>query len=110
MKYRSLTALIAVIFMFFVIVPVAYAEPLDDDPPEIPVETTPTPETPTPEPLAPNIPIPTPEPLSPNPFTPCGTGTVMNYVESEAGKVFYTQCRQLKERQKIAQSIALKFV
>ena len=87
MKYRFLTAILAVIFMLFPFIPAAHAEPLDVDPPVVtdPVETP-----------APEIPVTDPpdEPTSGipalNPFTPGGTGTVMNYAEDGAGKVFYT--------------------
>jgi len=86
MKIRFLTAIIAVIFMLFAAGPVARAEPLDNDPPEIPVVETPAPETPIPSPPE----TPAPEPTTPDPFAPGGTGTVIDYTDDGIGKVFYT--------------------
>ena len=70
----------AVIFMFIAFVPVAYAVPEDDDPPGAAVTVD--------IPAVETMDLPTDE--YPSPFTPPGTGTVIDYGTDEAGKVFYT--------------------
>lgn len=73
-KFRMMAALCAVFLMAFSFSTVAYA----GDGEEIPQEVT---ETPAPE----------QEPeATPNPFTPAGTGTVVNTATDEDGKQFYT--------------------
>ena len=73
-KFRMMAALCAVFLMAFTFSTVAYAGGGE----EIPQEVT---ETPAPE----------QEPeATPNPFTPAGTGTVVNTATDEDGKQFYT--------------------
>lgn len=73
-KFRMMAALCAVFLMAFSFSTVAYAGGGE----EIPQEVT---ETPVPEQK--------PE-ATPNPFTPAGTGTVVNTATDEDGKQFYT--------------------
>lgn len=80
MKMRILAAVLAAFFMFPLFGTVAYASggdyPNEVMPPIVEKQPVPT-EAPPPEP-------------TPNPFTPSGTGTVINYASDEDGKLFYT--------------------
>ena len=71
-KLRSLTALLAVVLCASMFSIPAYAQSDEPETDPVPVENT------------------EPEPTTPNPFTPAGTGTVIDNATSEDEKEFYT--------------------
>jgi hypothetical protein len=86
MKHRILTAALAAFLLLFSLSPAAYAVK-DTDPPEL----TDTPEvTDTPGGELTDTDTPDADEPSGVPFTPSGMGTVIDYANDGAGKVFYT--------------------
>jgi len=91
MKLRILTALLAAIFMFMILGPVALAEPVDGVPPDTAVTEDGT--------VTENVPATDDSSAAEAPDTgetasvpsiPSGVGTVADYASDGAGRVFYT--------------------
>lgn len=74
MKIKMIVAALAALLMFPLFSATAYAGGGDEEPPKQPPTETAVPEA---------------EP-EPNPFTPAGTGTVVDTATDADGKVFYT--------------------
>jgi len=86
MKYRLIAAALAAFFMLPLLGVTAYAYA---DPEEIPDETIISEETPDDEGI-PSAPVTDYPETPPRPFTPSGTGTVIDIATDSDGKIFYT--------------------